>query len=622
MSKARFFPSYIYSGSRIALAGAILIMLGLAAGCGAAGHTAVIPPPPTPITTTVVVTPANPSVNLIGQQQFSAAINGVPSTAVTWSVSGTACPGPTCGTIDAHGLYQAPWCVPTPATVTVTATSTSDPTKYGSTVITNLVPQLPVGGRYAFLFQGTDSDGLMFAAGTFVADTNGHITEGIEDVSRLAGTNTEVTFTGTYNVPCYHRGTITLTLDTPTPPLPQTQTFAFGTEANGSTLRFIEMDTTGIRGAGLAKKTDSSAFGTAAFTGDFAFGFAGSAPGVYPPGPARIGEIGRFNSDGAGNISAGLLDMNEGGTTTADIAIGGTYAVDSTTGRGTAIWGLAPTAPNAGKTGTPQGTVTPANFFSFYVVSANESFWISSSGVLAGSTLHQSGGPFANSSLNAATVFHLTGKNVVNQNSDVAVGIATPNGAGVIAGGPLDENFDTTLSSYTSFTGTYAVDAGGNGRGTAHLELTPSISRDMTFYLIAPNTAFLLDGTGSVSGPSVGVGLMEPQTGGPFSLASLSGSFYVGTWNMATGYVPVECGVAIVDGAGTVGGMGDESDIFGSYSDVYIVGGNYTMAASGRGTVPTFGTSFITLYIVSPTKALLFEMDNTQHQPALIVMEQ
>ena len=63
--------------------------------------------------------------------QFTAKVTGTSNTAVTWSLSGTACTGSgnPCGTIDANGKYTAPATAPNPAKVTVTATSQADTTK-------------------------------------------------------------------------------------------------------------------------------------------------------------------------------------------------------------------------------------------------------------------------------------------------------------------------------------------------------------------------------------------------------------------------------------------------------------------------------------------------------------
>jgi hypothetical protein len=58
-----------------------------------------------------------------GSQQFSAILNDVNDTAVTWSVSSTVSGATNIGTIDATGLYTAPPNPPTGNAITITATS-------------------------------------------------------------------------------------------------------------------------------------------------------------------------------------------------------------------------------------------------------------------------------------------------------------------------------------------------------------------------------------------------------------------------------------------------------------------------------------------------------------------
>lgn len=563
----------------------------------------------------VQVSPSTPTVSLLGTRQFTATVTGSTNTAVTWSVTGTGCTGGECGTIDSAGLYTGPWCVPSPATVSVTATSVADPTKTASAVATTAVAASGVGGRYAFLFQGTDADGLMFTAGSFSTDGSGNITDGVEDVVRMSRVDTSVTFTGSYDIHCYNRATVTFNDS-----LGRTQTFAAGLNSTGDRARFIELDSTGIRGSGMMAKQDPTALGTSQFSGDYAFAFAGSRAPANSLG--RVGLVGRFHADGAGVLSPGTFDFNVDGTNTADAVVAGIYSVSATTGRGTAtLQSLA--MPHLRSTSQPNAVLMPQSYhLSFYVVSAAESFWISTDAagattdIFGGRTLQQSGGPFTVASLNATGVLSLTGKNQANQNSDVVVATVTPDGAGAIAGGPLDRNFDTTLSSYTSTSGTYTVDAGGSGRGTLHLDEAAGVSTDLTFYLISPNAAFVLEGTGTVDGPSVQVGMLEPRTDSPYSVASFSGTYYFGTEGIATHYVPVMCGAALADGAGQLGGMGDESDIFGQSPDVSMFVGSYQIPANGR-----IEFDPLVFYMVSARKGIVFEMDGNQHQPSVIVIE-
>lgn len=75
---------------------------------------------------TITVSPAIASVALGGNQQFTADVQGVANTAVTWSVNGKTAGDTTFGTISATGLYTAPSTLPSPSAITITATSQAD----------------------------------------------------------------------------------------------------------------------------------------------------------------------------------------------------------------------------------------------------------------------------------------------------------------------------------------------------------------------------------------------------------------------------------------------------------------------------------------------------------------
>src|SRR5260370_13466271 len=97
---------------------------GCAKGCNGAGNEI-----------NVTVSDGNLAALYVTQSvQFAAGVTGTTNTAVTWSLSGTECPGPPnpCGTIDPTGLYKAPATAPNPAAVTFTATSQADSTAIGS----------------------------------------------------------------------------------------------------------------------------------------------------------------------------------------------------------------------------------------------------------------------------------------------------------------------------------------------------------------------------------------------------------------------------------------------------------------------------------------------------------
>ncbi len=99
----------------------------------------------TPTAPAVAVTPNPASATIGSQMQFSAAINGTASSAVTWSVAAPSGSSLSPGTISTSGLYTTPY--PAPATVTVTATSTSGVTSgmSGSTTVTLTQPAAAAG---------------------------------------------------------------------------------------------------------------------------------------------------------------------------------------------------------------------------------------------------------------------------------------------------------------------------------------------------------------------------------------------------------------------------------------------------------------------------------------------
>ena len=97
----------------------------------------------------VVVSPGAATVPDFGTQQFTASVNGSPSTAVTWQVNGVTGGNQTDGFISTNGLYFAPSGVPTKSdgsggTVTTTVTVTAISQAGNSTPGTATVTVIPV----------------------------------------------------------------------------------------------------------------------------------------------------------------------------------------------------------------------------------------------------------------------------------------------------------------------------------------------------------------------------------------------------------------------------------------------------------------------------------------------
>jgi hypothetical protein len=96
----------------------------------------------------VAVSPAAVTVEVFTTQQFSATINGQPSTAVTWQVNGVTGGSTITGTISTSGLYSAPHSISNsiipangaPVAVQVKAVSTTNTANSGTATVTLKVP--------------------------------------------------------------------------------------------------------------------------------------------------------------------------------------------------------------------------------------------------------------------------------------------------------------------------------------------------------------------------------------------------------------------------------------------------------------------------------------------------
>ena len=119
-----------YRGHKLGVAGLLLLVAGLAAGC----HNNNINN-----TTTVTVAPTSTTLALQGTQLFSATVTNATDTTVTWQVNKVTGGTTTCGTISANGLYTAPSVLPSSTacgTITITAISNQSTNVSGTATVT------------------------------------------------------------------------------------------------------------------------------------------------------------------------------------------------------------------------------------------------------------------------------------------------------------------------------------------------------------------------------------------------------------------------------------------------------------------------------------------------------
>lgn len=576
----------------------------------------------TPAPTAVSVSPAVVSVLNNGVQQFKAV--GVPFDAVpvvTWSVSGGGCTAEACGTVDAAGKYIAPATIPSPPQVKVTATSMADALISGFSTVTigNTIDNAKLSGQYAFLIAGYDGGGNAELAGSFTADGNGNISNGVGDYvfSSEIDQFTGLTFTGNYSVNADNRATMTIAPTTSRGASLPAQTFSLALSSfNGGVAsrgQLIELDNEEIIATGVLAKQDPSAFSTAAVTGGYAFGFTGTAISGYP-----MTAAGRFTASN-GSLTSGEVDVfglglaeNGSGTVTAapSAPFTGVYEIASN-GHGTATLTFAGEDPGFSQ-------------FSFYVVSAKELLFIetdiscpagqicTTKAGISGTVLQQSGGPYSASSFRGASIFNLTSADVGEASGgSVSIGQAIFDGNDNVVE-TREENSDGKISSGLTTSGTYTLDPNGLGRGVITL---PGDLQPKPFYMVSAGKAFIVDLASSEAG------MFEPQTTGPFSNASISGNYELGTfpWDFNWAFNPVT-GILTADGAGN---LLETTDSKGGSGTSFT--GSYSVAPNGRATMTTDSgngsPSSWVFYLVSPSKGVGIEVTPGATNSAIRIIE-
>jgi hypothetical protein len=547
----------------------------------------------------ITISPTTALLTSGAQRQFRAQVGGSSNLGVTWTVSGAGCMGSACGTISA-GLYTAPATVPNPATVKVTATAQADTSQSASAVVTvALSNNSKLLGQYALLFKGFDSAGVYEAAASLVADGNGNVTSGIEDINRTSGPQTGLAISGTYQVGGDNRGTLTLKSKL------GTSIFALALNGTAKTGSLIESDHSGVRGSGVIKLQDPSAFDPSVFSGGYAISLTGT-----DSGGGRIAALGSIFPSGGGTISGSSLDVNDAGNLLPTFAtFSGTYNVDGT-GHGTATFVIP---------GFAGGTLN----FALYAISANEYFMLSIDPVSGGNPIFagmieaQIGLPFTTSSFKGVSIFDLTGSN--GTFAQVTVGRIQFDGAQNIQV-HFDQNSGGNITMGGALTGAYSIQL--NGRGVLTLDNASGAPSVWILYAIEPDRAFLLTSDGSV-----GSGDLNPQElAGPFESGDLQGNFEFGAGEPAVSKATLLSGAVFFDGASSVSGAEDEGQT-GSFTRNSPLLGIYSISMvsnNGRGAVlltsPAVSTEV--LWVVSGFKALGLDVDPANTGPTLLTFEQ
>jgi hypothetical protein len=417
-----------------------------------------------------------------------------------------------------------------------------------------------LNGNYAFLVSGFSPNGHFVAAGSFIADGAGHITNGVMDTNDPASLQLAQGFTGSYAIGSSNLGTMAL----------GARSFALAVMANGNA-KIIEFDNTGTRSSGVLLKQSTSAFSQTQIHGNYAFGFSGTDAAA-----ARQGLAGAMLASGTGQFTNGLLDVNDAGVA-QKVAFTGTYTgISAATGRGTATIAI-----------TGQGTTN----YSFYIVSATQLLMMEIdfvsgqvSPIVSGSMLQQAV-PFGTSSLSGSSVLQTSA--ISGGDAQSQVGLFSGDGGGNFSVN-TNENSGGTITM-PSCTGTYSVDP-SSGRVT--LTYPGTACAENVLYMVSTNQGFAL-GTDT----NVTVGFMENQSG-PFTAASLSGAYAGGSIAPVLSSAGTQVDVAVADGVSTVGFTTD-SNTSGGLTQNQTTAGTFSLnPTNGSGTI-TVGSETEIFYMVS-----------------------
>lgn len=329
-------------------------------------------------------------------------------------------------------------------------------------------------------------------------------------------------------------------------------------------------------GCGHSNKgpTPQGSFSNASLDGTYAFSFSGN------DSSGRLAVAGTLAADGAGNISSGMLDLNQQGLGASSGTITGTYTI-AADGRGTATLAAS------------TGTFTLA----FVVVSSSRALVIrfDQTGNGAGAMDLVNSSAFSTAALAGTLVFNLSGLDA-SANPLATVGSITTDSTGGVTGGVQDTSDNGSIVTNQPISaGTLQV--GSNGRGTAAIT-TAAGALNFAFYVVDANHIKLVE-TDTL--PAL-AGDAFRQTG-TISNASLTGPFAFTASGADTANGPFAAGAVLTaDGAGAITGGSEDINDAGSPTTKIAITGTYTLDASGRGTAVLSSTTAGPLnFVIYPT---------------------
>jgi hypothetical protein len=374
---------------------------------------------------------------------------------------------------------------------------------------------------------GSDLNGRLIArVGSFTANGSGTITAAVEDVND-AGSFSTVQFSGgTYSIGSDGRGTLSLT----------------GGPLGGALGLNIALSS---RTGGVAVQTDGNAassgsfdlqtansFSLTAITGQYSFDLSGQDGAGAP-----LAIVGQFGANGAGALTGGTIDVNDGG----GAGISGPSPIPSNS----TAFVLDPTFGSSSGRGMAN---LNGQTVAFYVVDGTRLRFLEedTQAVTAGDAFLQTGTiPTQVANLNGNFAFISAGAAVLGNLGAIARVGSGGFSAGAISAIFLDDNNAGRHTARGPDSGSYTIDSAGSGRGTFTFTDSSAGTFSYIFYLFSPTQALLME----TSNGLIGAGSMSAQPSS-ISTAALAGN-NVFNWSGLT--IP------------SSGNVGFEEDFIGQY---------------------------------------------------------